>query len=148
MENVNFLDIESSEIEVVSTSFVYPKGTYALRLEKVQQIDGDSMSRFLLSFVIEDVYDIDSTIDITKIVGKKIADSIAIFNNSQEAITESLGKLKFALLQCGANPETKGTLSDLANSAIGQITNHAVFASAGKDGVTRNRIDWAARKQK
>lgn len=145
---INFLDVNSNEVKEVSTNFVWPKGTYALKLEEVKQVDNETSSRIVFFFVIEDAADVSSSMDISKIIGKKMVYSLPIFNQTPEDIAESLGKVKYAILNSGANKETQGTLMDLINSAIGQVTWHKVFEQNGKDGVTRNQIDWTEFKPK
>lgn len=145
---INFLDVNSNEVKEVSTNFVWPKGTYALKLEEVKQADNETSSRIVFHFVIEDAADVSSSMDISKIIGKKMVYSLPIFNQTPEDIGESLGKVKYAILNSGANKETQGTLMDLINSAIGQVTWHKVFEQNGKDGVTRNQIDWTEYKPK
>lgn len=145
---INFLDVNSNEVKEVSTNFVWPKGTYALKLEEVKQANNETSSRIVFHFVIEDAADVSSSMDISKIIGKKMVYSLAIFNQTPEDIAESLGKVKYAILNSGANKETQGTLMDLINSAIGQVTWHKVFEQNGKDGVTRNQIDWTEYKPK
>ena len=145
---INFLDVNSNEVKEVSTNFVWPKGTYALKLEEVKQVDNETSSRIVFYFVIEDAADVSGSMDISKIIGKKMVYSLSIFNQTPEDIAESLGKVKYAILNSGANKETQGTLMDLINSAIGQVTWHKVFEQNGKDGVTRNQIDWTEYKPK
>lgn len=145
---INFLDVNSNEVKEVSTNFIWPKGTYALKLEEVKQADNETSSRIVFFFVIEDAADVSSSMDISKIIGKKMVYSLPIFNQTPEDIAESLGKVKYAILNSGANKETQGTLTDLINSAIGQVTWHKVFEQNGKDGVTRNQIDWTEFKPK
>lgn len=145
---INFLDVNSNEVKEVSTNFVWPKGTYALKLEEVKQVDNETSSRIVFYFVIEDAADVSSSMDISKIIGKKMVYSLPILNQTPEDIAESLGKVKYAILNSGANKETQGTLMDLINSAIGQVTWHKVFEQNGKDGVTRNQIDWTEYKPK
>lgn len=145
---INFLDVNSNEVKEVSTNFVWPKGTYALKLEEVKQVDNETCSRIVFNFVIEDAADVSSSMDISKIIGKKMVYSLPIFNQTPEDIAESLGKVKYAILNSGANKETQGTLMDLINSAIGQVTWHKVVEQNSKDGVTRNRIDWTEDKPK
>lgn len=148
MENINFLEINNSEIKEVSTSFVYPKGTYSLKLDEVKQVDGESLSRVVFNYTIEDVADTEANVNIAALIGKKITDSITIWNRTPEEIKESLGKVKFAAINSGAEKDTAGSLSQLISTAIGKVTMHKVFASAGKDGITRNRIDWTQFKPK
>ena len=145
---INFLDVNFNEVKEVSTNFVWPKGTYALKLEEVKQVDNETNSRIVFNFVIEDAADVSSSMDISKIIGKKMVYSLPIFNQTPEDIAESLGKVKYAILNSGANKETQGTLLDLINSAIGQVTWHKVFEQNCKDGVTRNQIDWTEYKPK
>lgn len=149
MENINLLEVNNAEIEAVSTNYVYPKGTYALTLKEVKQVDGETMSRIVFEYLIEDVMDVEPTVDVSKIVGKKMVHSISIFSKTQEEIKESLGKVKFAILNSGADKEKKdGSLNDLIQTAIEKTTMHKIFTSVGKDGVTRNGIDWTEFKPK
>lgn len=145
---INFLDVNSNEVKEVSTNFVWPKGTYALKLEEVKQVDNETSSRIVFYFVIEDATDVSSSMDISKIIGKKMVYSLPIFNQTPEDIAESLGKVKYAILNSGAIKEIQGTLMDLIDSAIGQVTWHKVFEQNSKDGVTRNQIDWTEYKPK
>lgn len=148
-DSINFFEVNNSDIEAVSTSYVYPKGTYALTLKEVKQIDGEQISRIQFEYIIEDVMDVDPNIDVARIVGKKFASSISIFNKTQEDIRDSLGKVKFVILNSGADKDKKdGSLQDLINTALGKTTLHKLFSSVGKDGITRNGIDWVEFKPK
>lgn len=148
MNDINFFDIEAKDIQEVSTNYVYPKGTYALKTKSIEQKNGETVSRIVLKYVIEDVMDVDSTVDITKLVGKEISSSITIWNRTQEDVKDSLGKVKFAIINSGAPKDTAGTLADLAAAAIDKVTWHKVYQKVGKDGITRSDIDWVEYKVK
>lgn len=147
-QEVDYLSAGINEVEAVSTDFVWPRGNYALKLEEFKQQAGE-YPRISMAFLIEDAYDIDGSVDITKLVGKKMMHSISLFTKTAEDLKESLGRVKYAAINCGADETlSEGDLRALLESAVGKTTVHNVYPRKGKDGVTRNDISWTQKKAK